>query len=137
MKLKDVPIFYKAGVCFILGTVFVLTYHEPFITGVEAKEMVAAGQTKNAKAIKANTAMLIKHLEDYEMDKKRAARNDIAGSIQGTQDTQMILRAMVSFHEENALTEQTETTLGNRLTSQQKIEGCLMTGGDNCVAESP
>ena len=137
MKLKEVHIVYKIIVATATITAFIFFYHEQFFTQAEAEDYAKAAQIDTYDAIEANTDMFEVHLQIYENDKKQVARNDIAKSIQTTQDAQSILRVMVSFHETNALTEQTETTLGNRLTRQQGVERCMMRGGDNCVADSP
>ena len=97
-----------------------------YMSRAEAKDGIAA-----------NTLMLEKHIVVYESDKKQAARNDIAKAIRDTQAEQSQLRLMVSFNGENDLTKETEITLKNRLTRQEGVEGCMISGGDNCVADNP
>lgn len=46
MKLRDVHILYKFGVAIVVLIAFVLTYHEQFVTKVEAKDFATVTMLK-------------------------------------------------------------------------------------------
>ena len=133
-KLKDHPIILAMSIFTIAFGSFWALYRpvlaENLSVYFETKAESKAHALANDERFKADD-------ERYENDKKQYARNNIAKAIQATQDTQSIISVIVSFHEENALTKATETSLSNRLTRQQGVEKCMMRGGDNCVAENP